>query len=205
MRTPVPTFTGYAANESIIIFLDDFELYAATKGFDDWRQRLVLEASLRGPAKNQFQNKIADGTITLGANTAEHLNNCKTWLRQEYHTEDIKQGIKDQLSATYQQMNESPREYYQRIRYLIDMAGIGDALKDYTAEQQLMNGLHKELSLQLRSAERTLNLQEKVDYAHRYWSARNPARQMPQQDILQTQEPVQPRENPRNMIRPTQN
>ena len=35
MGTPIPTFTGYAANESIITFLDDFELYAATKGFDD--------------------------------------------------------------------------------------------------------------------------------------------------------------------------
>ena len=115
MSSAAPTFTGYTASESIIAFLEEFDLFAATKNLSAERQRAVLEAALRGPAKALFQQRIADGIIATGAGHPEHLANCKAWLRAQYHTEDMRQGLKDQLSETYQSINESPLAFYTTI------------------------------------------------------------------------------------------
>ena len=87
----------------------------------------------------------------------------------------MRQGLKDQLLGTYQGINESPLAFYTTIRHLIDLAGYPDAIKDHCAETAFMNGLHKEIAIQVRSAPTALTLVEKVDFAHRYWDARHPA------------------------------
>ena len=76
-----PIYSGYTTNKSIVAFLEEFELFAATKDLNAARQRTVLEATLRGPAKTLFQQKIADGTIAAGTDATTHLVNCKNWLR----------------------------------------------------------------------------------------------------------------------------
>ena len=47
-------------------------------------------------------------------------------------------------------------------------------MQDQVAETTFMNGLHKEIAMAIRSSPTVLDLQQKVDYAHRYWIARNP-------------------------------
>src|SRR4051812_11916268 len=94
-----PKFYGYLS-KSIITFLEDFELFVTIKGHDTARQRLILEAALYGPAKTAFRTAITAGNIGVGTGTdaaqaIDHLHLCKAWLRQEYHTEDMRQGIKD--------------------------------------------------------------------------------------------------------------
>src|SRR3954447_2470255 len=85
------------------------------------------------------------------------------------------QELKDQLLGTYQSINESLLAFYTTIRRLIDLTGYTDVIKDHIAETALMTGLHKEIAVQVRSSPTTLTLAQKVDYAHRYWVARNPA------------------------------
>ena len=75
MKRP-PTFTGYTASELIIQFLEEFEHFVMIKVFDMTRQLLMLEGSLRGPAKALYQAKQADGTIVAGANDEVTLVNC---------------------------------------------------------------------------------------------------------------------------------
>ena len=50
----LPTFSGYTANESIMTFFEDFELYAATKILNPAQKIALLEAALRGPAKAKY-------------------------------------------------------------------------------------------------------------------------------------------------------
>src|SRR5207249_7557003 len=156
------TFMGYTTSESIIQFLEEFEHFATIKAFDAMRQLLVLEGSLRGPAKALYQAKRADGTIIVGANDGATLVNCMAWLRQQYHTEDMRQGLRDQITALYQEINESSQAFYMKIRHLIDLAGYADAVKDQVAEIAFMNGLAKDLAIAVRSSPVALNLAQKV-------------------------------------------
>ena len=77
-----PKFYGYPS-ESIITFLEDFELFATIKGHDAARQRLILEVALYGPAKTAFRAAITAGTIAVGAGAdagavaVNHLALCK--------------------------------------------------------------------------------------------------------------------------------
>ena len=91
-----------------------------------------------------------------------------------YHTADVQQEIKDQLNAMFQELEEDPLTFYTRIRHMIFLAGYADAVRDQVAETTFMNGLHKEIAMAIRSSPTVLDLQQKVDYAHRYWIARNP-------------------------------
>ena len=60
--------------------------------------------------------------------------------------------------------------------HLIPLAGYADAVLDQVAETVFMNGVHKEIALAIRSSPTALNLQHKVDYAHRYRVARHPSK-----------------------------
>ena len=71
------TYHRYMTGESIISFLEDFDLYAATKEYDDTCQWIVLEAILKGPVRVLFRQRIADGTIAAGVNATVHLTNCR--------------------------------------------------------------------------------------------------------------------------------
>jgi Zinc knuckle len=82
--------------------------------------------------------------------------------------------------TTYQGINESPLTFHTRIRHMVGLAGYDDAVKEQVIEQTFMNGIHKELAIQVRSSPITLTHTQKVDYAQRYWAARNPG-----QDVMQ--------------------
>ena len=60
------------------------------------------------------------------------------------------------------------------IRDIIELAGYSEIVQDQVAETSFMQGLHPELALAIRSSPMILNLEQKVDYAHRYWIARHP-------------------------------
>src|SRR5207249_1038661 len=203
-----PTYHGYTTGESIISFLEDFDLYAATKEYDDARQRIVLEAALKGPARALFRQRIADGTIAVGANAAAHLTNCRLWLRQQFYTEDICQGLKDQLLGLYQGLNESPQAFYTKIQHLINLAQYADAVKDQVAKTAFMNGLHQELVIQIRSIPMVLNLAQKVEYANRYWTTWNPMMNTLQQTLaphLKNNLNIAPITTPADITGPTAN
>ena len=176
----IPTFSGYTANESIILFFEDFELYAAAKGLDAAAKLALLTASLRGPARTRYDTATrSGGAAAAGADDAARYTTRKTWLMEQFHTADMKQGLRDQLTTACQRIDESPMSFYTRIRHMIDVAGYDAAVKDQVAETTFMKGVHQELSLAIRSSPTTLDLTQKVDYAHRYWTARHPG-----QDIM---------------------
>src|SRR3954470_1680147 len=173
MDKHIPRFAGYTEEESILQFIDQFELYTAIKGMADDRKIAVLRLCLYGPARTTFDASVA-GNALAGATPAAQWEDAKARLRTIYHTADVQQTVKDQLAATYQGINESPLTYYQHIRHMIDVAEYPAALQAQMAEITFMNGLHQEIALQVRSTPTPLTLEGKVSFANRYWSARNP-------------------------------
>ena len=192
------TFTGYTATESILQYLEEFEQYAAIKGFDTGRQRAVLEASLRGPAKAAFQEAVAQAISirpTMGTVTeAMHLQDCKDWLRQKYHTEDMRQSLRDQLTGLYQGLHQSPADFYTKICHIMDLADYPAAAREIIAENTFVNGLHREISQVVKQSPIPLTLRQKVDYAQRYWTTENAGIDAYQQVL-----PEKLRETNRNM------
>src|SRR5437588_5876384 len=60
-----------------------------------------------------------------------------------------------------------------KIRHLINLVGYANTIKDQVAETAFMNELTKELAIAVRSSPVALNLAQKVDYTHQYWTTRN--------------------------------
>src|ERR1700677_1219034 len=81
----------------------------------------------------------------------------------------------------YQGMNESPLTFHMKIRHAVGIAGYADAAQDEVIERTFMNGIHREINLQVRSSPMTLTHLQKVNYAQRYWAARNPGQDHMQQ------------------------
>ena len=71
------------------------------------------------------------------------------------------------------------------------MAGYDPAVQNQVAESTFLQGIFPELALAIRSSPIALTLEQKVDYAHRYWTARNPG----QQDVYQATLPNHLRKN----------
>src|SRR5213080_1888505 len=92
----------------------------------------------------------------------------------------MKQSLKDQITGSYQGITESPMAFYTRIRHLIELAGYADSVKDQVAETTFLNGINREIALNIQSSPYPMNLQEKIDYAHRYWIVRNPGQELAQ-------------------------
>src|SRR5690348_8219785 len=114
-----PIFDGYSDNDSVITFIDDFEQYVAARTLAPAAQLALIRASLRGPAKEAF----AGFAHTAAADQHDaRVEEVKEWMRVTYHTDEVKQGLKDQLENLYQEPSETPRTFYNRIRYLISIA-----------------------------------------------------------------------------------
>ena len=71
------------------------------------------------------------------------------------------------------------------------MARYDPAVQNQVAESTFLQGIFSELALAIRSSPIALTLEQKVDYAHRYWTARNPE----QQDVYQATLPNHLRKN----------
>src|SRR3954468_45995 len=85
--------------------------------------------------------------------------------------------------GSYQGMDESPQAFYTKVRHLVDLAGYDNAVKDQVAETTFMNGIHQELRMQIRTTPMILNWTQKVEYANRYWTTRNPMANTLQQTL----------------------
>src|SRR5437588_2937593 len=120
----VPRFMGYVPTESIIDFLQKFELFAAMKSYTPQQQAAVLAAALQGPAKTAYLAEIALGNAgnidTTSAQTT--VTTTKDWLKTNYYTEEIQQGIRDQISSLAQGLNEDPVTFATRIQHHIELA-----------------------------------------------------------------------------------
>src|SRR5277367_5434819 len=68
---------------------------------------------------------------------------------------------------------------------MIEITGYVAAVQDQVAESTFLQGLMPELVLTIRSTPTTLALEQKVDYAHRYWLVRN----LGHQDVYQSMLP----------------
>ena len=171
----LPTFSGYTSSESIITFFEDFELFVASKALTAPQRLYLFEAALRGPARAAYDQGVNGGGNAWGGNDENaQYTNRKAQMIALYHNANAQQEVKDQINALYQELEEDPLTFYTRIRHLLPLAGYADAVRDQVAETVFMNGLHKEIALAIRSSPTVLNLTNKVDYAHRYWTARHP-------------------------------
>ena len=63
--------------------------------------------------------------------------------------------------------------FYNKIRHLIELSGIAENAQESTAENAFLNGIHRELLMAIKSSPVILDLQAKVNFANRYWTARN--------------------------------
>ena len=137
MAHPVPTFSGYTASESIITFINELELYSAARTMNAAQTGALLRAALRGPAKTRLEAAIVAAVIAAPTDAATNIA-AIAWLRGQYHTVDIQQQLKDQLLTTVQEMNQSPRAYYTKIRDMIEIAGYVAAVQDQVAESTFL-------------------------------------------------------------------
>ena len=161
MAHTLPYFSGYTASESVISFINDFQLYSAARLLTEVQKGTLLRAAVRGPARTRLEAAIVLGVggggiaapVDAATNTA-----AITWLRTTYHTADIQQQLKDQLLSTVQEPNQSPRAYYTKIRDMIEVAGYIDAVQDQVAESTFLQGLTPELALVIRSITNGLDI-----------------------------------------------
>jgi hypothetical protein len=118
-------FNGYVPAESVIKYLQDFEYLAAIKLLTLPQQRALIAASLQGPARAAYEAAVAIGAAGGGieGNTDDlFVASAKNWLRRIYHTQEIQNGIRDQISNMYQESNEDPVTFHTRILHALSMA-----------------------------------------------------------------------------------
>ena len=133
-----------------------------------------MKACFRGPARTAVEAAITAG---VGAYRiadpvdAATVAAAKVWLQARYHTPEIQQELKDQLQVTVQEPGESPLTFYTRITDIVDNAGYGDGEKAQATDNAFMNGIQPNITLQIRSTPNALDLDTKVRFAQRYWSA----------------------------------
>src|ERR1700748_2488147 len=99
------------------------------------------------------------------------------WLKAIYHNDTIQQMYKDQLISIFQGITESPNAFYTRIRHLVELAGYADGVRDQVLESALVNSLNQKIALIVRAPPMSMTLIHKIDYAHRYWTARHLGKQ----------------------------
>ena len=123
MDHQVPRFMGYVPTESIIDFLQKFELFTVMKSYIP-QQQAVLVIALQGPAKIAYLIEIALGNIgnidITSAQTTVII--MKDWLKTTYYTEEIQQGIRDQISSLVQGLNKDLITFATRIQYHMELA-----------------------------------------------------------------------------------
>ena len=87
---------------------------------------------------------------------------------------------KRSITEGYQEITKSSIAFYTRICYLIELAGYANGIKDQVAKTIFLNGINREIALNIQSSPYPMNLQEKIDYAHRYWIVQNPGQELAQ-------------------------
>src|SRR5205814_7734794 len=87
------------------------------------------------------------------------------------------------LISLIQKIDESPNDFYIKIRYLVNLAEYDDGVQEMVAEQIFMKGVHGEIAYTLRTTTTTLDITAKIAYAQRIWAAKMPDNM----DILTTQ------------------
>ena len=185
MDMRIPTFSGITSSESVVTFLENFDLYCASKSLNAASRAGLITAAIIGPAKTAALAVSGDGG-GHAINThddATTLTTTRAWLLGNYHTEDIQQGYKDQLNSIFQGTKESPNAFYTRVRHLVDLAGYAVAVKDQVAENAWISGLHSEIRVMIRATPIALTLAQKVGYGQHYWTAHNPGEGMPPQQL----------------------
>ena len=168
----ITPFNGYTHLESVIQFIQKIQLYLSTKpDYTAAQQTVIIENALMGAARARYLM----AKPTLGARAGfPTVTEIYEWLRQTYHTADIRQSLKDQLLTLHQEEHESPVTFYTRVREMIDLAGYNDAVKDEIAENAFLSGIQPALTKMVRAAPLPLDLDQKVDYAHRLWVSDHP-------------------------------
>jgi hypothetical protein len=167
----VPTFSGYTTHESIISFMEEFRTFCKIRGYTDERSLDILPTLLRGAANTAYNEALRNGEIFIEEDEDDAANRLEIiydWLRSKYHTDNMRQSLKDQVITSYQGMQESPMAFYTRIRHMIELAGYPNEVKDQVAETTFIGGISREIATQIRCSPYPMNLKQKVDFAHRY-------------------------------------
>src|SRR6201993_2161314 len=99
MDMRIPTFSRITSSESVVTFLENFELYAASKNLNEGARASLLMAAIIRPAKTAALAVAGDGAghRINTHDAATTLVTAQVWLHAEYQIDDIKQGYKDQL------------------------------------------------------------------------------------------------------------
>src|SRR4051812_39840868 len=182
MDRSVPTFSGYTTHELVINFIEEFYTFCEIKGFNDERKMRLLPTLLRGAARTAFEEGKANGEVPNPVSNTDgaRLDVIYEWLRSKYHTDNMKQSLKDQVTNSYQGMQESLMAFYTRIRHMIELAGYPNTVKDQVAETMFMGGVSREIATNIRTSPYPMNLDQKVDYAQQYWITMNPGQEVEQ-------------------------
>ena len=113
---------GYTANESIIKFFDELDLYAAARSQTNIQKLALLLASVQGLARTYLESVYQAGGAVESADRppapdaeandaarAHHNQLCQTAaeqdytairtnLRTHYYTDNIRQGFRDEIT-----------------------------------------------------------------------------------------------------------
>ena len=95
-------------------------------------------------------------------------------MRRTYHTADIQQGIRDQIQNIYQGPDKDPQIFSTRINHALSLSRYGAQVSVQLLESTFMNGLHRNIAMQVRETPVHLDLDGKITYAQRIWIARRP-------------------------------
>ena len=101
MDMRIPTFSGITSSESVVTFLENFDLYCASKTLIEAARAGLITAAIIGPAKTAALAVTGAGLTIDTTNPGTILASTRAWLLAQYHTDDIKQGYKDQLNSLY--------------------------------------------------------------------------------------------------------
>ena len=161
----LPSYYGYLS-ESVYDFLEELDSYFVVSAIAAARWRIILGTQLKGPAKYLYKEATAvDGAITLQVLAARPVTDATTnpvtygavpddeqyeihkqWVIGTFHDDNAKRRIKEQLMNIRQGSHEQPRDFYNRIVHLVQIAGLTNENSHYMVELAFMSGLHRPIA-----------------------------------------------------------
>src|ERR1700681_4214258 len=97
MDMRIPTFSGITSSVSVVTFLENFDLYCASKSLNAASRAGLITDAIIGPAKTAALAVSGDGVgyVINTHDDATTLTTTRAWLLGNCHTEDIQKGYKD--------------------------------------------------------------------------------------------------------------
>ena len=176
MNATPDLFWGHSTQD-VHAFLDSLRTYFAVKGTAAVRWPVVLNAFLRGEAKQSHEEAVAAGgeiedAVQNSTNPSadEVYEIHEQWMKGRFHDAIRQQSYHDQLMNMRQGMTESPADFDRRIMYLLQLAGASTEIQGIVFKK----GVHEDIQKHLRIYYSRDGHRDRVEAAQSYWSATYP-------------------------------